>query len=299
MEMLAQPGMASMADLEPSKLRAASPSAAETSREPVAKVEDRSIPGPAGPISVRLYVPAGAGPFPGLVWLHGGGFVLGDLEMQDDICRSFANAVPCLVVSVDYRLAPEHRFPAAVEDTYAATRWSAENITSHGGDATRLVVAGESAGGNLAAVVALMARDRGYPAVCFQLLVNPLMNLASFDTASYEQFATGYLLTRRDMEWIRSQYIAVEDRPHPYVSPLLARDLTGLPPALVITSEFDVLRDEGEAYARRLQEAGVPATLWRYDGMLHGFMAAGGFFDRGREARARAATVLRNTLGTR
>jgi acetyl esterase len=275
---IAQPGGPTMADLEPAEVRdqlAAYALATAAPREPIANAEDRSVPGPAGPLTVRLYTPESVGPLPVLVWFHGGGFVAGDLEMQDDICRSLSNAGPCLVVSVEYRLAPEHRFPAGAEDAYAATLWTAENAAAIGGDATRIAVGGESAGGNLAAAVSLMARDRGFPALCYQLLVNACTSFVSFDTDSYDQFAVGYGLTRRDVEWVRSHYLAAEeDRRNPYASPLLADDLT-----------------------RRLQEAGVSAKIVRYHGMIHGFLAAAGIFEQGKEARAMAARALRDALG--
>lgn len=260
--------------------------------EPVAKVEDCLAPGPAGQIPVRIYTPQGSEAFPVLVDFHGGGFVLGSVEMDDPGCRMLANAAACIVVSVEYRLAPEHKFPAAVEDCYAATKWVAENISALGGDPTRIAVGGISAGGNLAAVVALMARDRGTPRLIYQLLMYPVTNFAS-DTPSMRENAEGYMLTRDGTARYRNLYLGSEaDRYDPYASPLRARDLRGLPAALVVTAEYDPLRDEGEAYAARMHEAGVSAVCTRYDGMLHGGLP----FDMGKEAMQEAAAALRSAL---
>ncbi len=260
--------------------------------EPIAAAENRKIPGPAGEIPVRIYTPAGAAPLPGLVYYHGGGWVLGDLETHDGVCRSLANAAGCVVVSVDYRLAPENKFPAAAEDCYAAARWVAENAASIGVDPRRIAVGGDSAGGNLTAVVALMARDRGTPSLVYQLLIYPVTD-TSLETASYRENADGYMLTRDGMRWFWGHYIGDDDRCNPYAAPLRAESLSGLPPALVITAEFDPLRDEGEAYARRLREAGVSAKLKRYDGMIHGFFGMGAFIDRAREAVGDAVAGLK------
>jgi acetyl esterase len=259
-------------------------------------VEDRQIPGPAGKIPVRVYTPLGAGPFPVLVYFHGGGFVLCNVDTHDGTCRSIAAGSGCVVVSVDYRLAPEHRFPAAAEDCYAATRWVAGNAGLIGGDATRIGVGGDSAGGNLAAVTALMCRDRGGPRLGFQLLVYPVID-AACDTPSFRENAEGYYLTASAMRWFWAHYLAEpHDGAHPYATPLRAPDLSGLPPALIITAEYDPLRDEGETYAKRLGAAGVPVTLSRYDGMIHGFFSMGMMLDRGREAMAEAAAALRSAL---
>lgn len=263
--------------------------------EPVAKVEDRPIPGPAGQITVRVYTPQGSKPFPVLVFFHGGGFAIGSIEGYDELCRALTNAAGCIMVSVDYRLAPEHKFPAAVDDCYAATKWVAENANAIGGDPTRIAVGGDSAGGNLAAVVALMARDRGTPPLVYQLLVYPCTNFAAFDTPSHRENAEGYFLTKDDMVWFMDLYLRSEaDAHNPYASPLRAQDLRGLPPALVITAEFDPLRDEGEAYAARLREAGVPVICTRYNGMIHGFVIMP--FDQMRKARQEVAAGLRSAF---
>jgi len=262
----------------------------------VAHVEDRKIPGPLGEIPVRIYAPEGRKPLPVLVYFHGGGWVIGDIETHDGTCRMIANGAGAVVVSVDYRLAPEHKFPAAAEDSYAATKWVAANAASIGGDPARVAVGGDSAGGNLSAVVALMARDRGGPRLVHQLLIYPVTD-ASFDQPSYRENADGYFLTRDSMLWFWNHYKASDaDRTNLYACPLQAKDLRGLPPALVITAEFDPLRDEGEAYAARLKEAGVAVKLSRYDGMIHGFFSMSLILDKGKAAVAEATQALRGAL---
>ena len=252
--------------------------------EPVGSVDNLAVPGPAGPIPIRVYTPEREGRLPVLVYFHGGGWVLGDLESHDAVCRGLTNAANCLVVSVDYRLAPEHKFPAATEDAYTAIQWVAENAARLSGDPNRIAVGGDSAGGNLSAVVALMARDRGGPPLVYQLLIYPVTD-SSFDTPSYHDNAQGYFLTLDSMRWFWNHYLRSEaDRENPYAAPLRAKDLHGLPPALVVTAEFDPLRDEGEAYAARLRAAGVPAELQRYDGMTHGFFSMGAMVDQARAA---------------
>jgi acetyl esterase len=266
--------------------------------EPVAVVYDRSIPGPAGDIPVRVYrpEPIGGAALPVIVFFHGGGWTICDLDTHDGTCRSLTNGVGAVVVSVDYRLAPEHKFPAAADDAYAATRWVSEHGDELGADADRLAVAGDSAGGNLAAAVPLMARDRGAPAIRFQLLVYPVTDF-SFDTDSYRENAQGYFLRRTSMEWYWRQYLSSDDDGvHPYASPLRVADATGLPPAMVVTAEFDPLRDEGEAYGRKLAEAGVPVDIRRYDGMFHGFFSMTAFLDGAKHATADAHAALREAL---
>jgi len=263
---------------------------------PLASVENRTIPGPAGAIPVRLYTPTGGGSLPLLVYFHGGGWVLGGLDTHDTPCRELAHGAGCAVLSVDYRLAPEHRFPAAADDCYAAVVWAAANASAIGIDAARIAVGGDSAGGNLTCVTALQARDKGGPALRFQLPVYPVTN-HSFDTPSYRENATGYLLDTDAMAWFWGHYLATErDGEHPYASPLRAADLGGLPPALVITAEFDPLRDEGEAYAKRLREAGVPTELRRYDGMIHGFFGMSAIMDKAKAAIADASAALRRAF---
>ena len=258
--------------------------------EPVAKVENRLIPGPAGDIPIRIYTPQGSGPFPVLVYFHGGGWVVCDLDTHDGLCRSFANQAGCLVVSVDYRLAPEHKFPAAPLDSYAATKWVAEHATTLNGDPTRIAIGGDSAGGNLTAVVTMMARERGGPSLIFQLMLCPGTDF-TMSTPSIDENATGYGLTKDDMIWFTNHYLNHEDEKRdPLASPLLATDFSGLPPALIITAEYDPIRDEGEQYGQRLQEAGVPATVSRYDGMIHGFI--GTPFEQGKQGMTECVTAL-------
>ena len=259
--------------------------------EPVSKVEDQMIPGPAGQIPIRIYTPHGSGPFPILLMFHGGGYVLGNIEINSGPCRSLTNAAGCIVVSTDYRLAPEHKFPAAVEDGYSVTKWVAENASAIDGDPARIAVGGESAGANLAAVVALMARDRGTPPLVYQLLLYPFTNYA-FDTLSYEECADGYLLTKQDMVWFWNYYLeSEEDGLNPYASPARAQDLRGLPPTMVVTAEFDPLRDEGETYATRLLDSGVHVACKRYEGMIHGFFSFP--LDQAKETAQELATGLR------
>ena len=264
--------------------------------ETVEKIENRTIPGPAGEIAVRIYTPAGDGPLPVLVYFHGGGFVICDLDSHDSICRALANGAGSVVISVDYRLAPESPFPAAPEDCYAATCWAAEQPASAGFDASRLAVGGDSAGGNLSAVVALMARDRSGPRIAHQLLIYPVTDCA-FDTASYEENAEGYLLSREMMRWFWKHYLEnPDDAANPVASPLRAENLEGLPAATVITAEFDPLRDEGEAFAVKLRAAGVPVEQTRYDGMFHGFFGMTDILDSAKEAVAYAGAALRKAL---
>jgi acetyl esterase len=262
--------------------------------EPVAHIENRTIPSPAGDIPVRIYTPTGDGPFPVLVFFHGGGWVICNLDTHDSYCRSLANGTPCIVVSVDYRLAPEHKFPAAPEDCYAATQWIAEHAAEFNGDPARLAIGGDSAGGNLTAVISQLARDRGGPALSFQLLIYPATDFTA-DTLSMKENAEGYFLTADDMAWFTNHYLnSEEEKRNPLASPLLAADLSNLPPALVITAEYDPLRDEGEIYGQKLKEAGVPVTITRYEGMIHGFV--GMPFDKGKQAMAEACAALRGAF---
>ena len=266
------------------------------SAEPVARIEERAAPGPGGPLRLRLYYPTEVRPLPVVVYFHGGGWVRGSLETHDNVCRGLANAAECLIASVDYRLAPEAKFPAPVEDAYAGTEWVARNAAELGADPTRLAVGGDSAGGNLAAAVCLMARERGGPPIGFQLLVYPVLDY-NFDTPSYRENAEGYVLYKADMEYYWRHYLADErDGSNPLASPLRAESLSGLPPALVITAELDPLRDEGEAYAARLEQAGVPVTCTRYDGMIHGFFGMGAVVDKGRQAIGQAGRALREAF---
>jgi len=262
---------------------------------PVASVEDRLVPGPAGELGLRVYTPEGSPPFPIVVWFHGGGWVVGTLDTYDPLCRALAAATPAVVVSVDYRLAPGHRWPAAVEDAYAATLWASRHAAELGGAQHRLAVAGDSAGGNLAAVVALGARDRGGPAIAFQLLVYPVLDAAG-DTGSWREFADGFHLTADGMRWYWDHYLGGADGLAPDASPLRAAFVGGLPPALVIGAESDILRDEGEAYAARLAEAGVDATASRHAGVVHGFVRWRAVTGAAEDALQEAAAALRSAL---
>jgi acetyl esterase len=262
----------------------------------IGKVEDRTIPGPAGTIPIRVYTPlATTGTLlPGLMFFHGGGFVIGDLETHDDLCRGLCNDSGCRVVSVDYRLAPEHPFPAAVEDCFAATQWIAAHASELGIDAGKIAVGGDSAGGNLAAVVAQLAKKDG-PKITFQLLIYPVTQLgAAEETGSMRDNAKGYFLERDGMDWFTRCYAPdAAHRNDPRLSPLLAKDVSGLPPAYVITAGFDPLRDEGKDYADKLDTAGVPVTYVNYPGMVHGFFSMRSFIPKAREAVAAAAAAVR------
>ncbi len=240
--------------------------------EPVGAVSDTSIPGPGGDIAVRIYRPVtDAAALPVVVYAHGGGFVFCDLDSHDGLCRNLANRIGAVMVSVDYRLAPEHPWPAAADDLYAAVRWINDNADALGIDAGRIVVGGDSAGGNLAAVTALMTRDRGGPELAGQLLLYPVI-AADFDTESYRAFGRGYYNPKPALQWYWDQYVpTVAERSHPYASPLGA-DLHGLPPAVVVIAGHDPLRDEGVAYADALETAGVSVTRLSYQGGVHGFL---------------------------
>lgn len=263
--------------------------------EPIADVRDLVIDA-LPPISARLYRPR-SGTLPLLVYFHGGGRVVGSVTISDPFCRALANASGCAVVSVEYRLAPEDRYPAAADDAYAATCWSADHASDLGIDVSRIAVGGSSAGGNLAAVVALMARERGGPALAFQLLHVPVTD-HDFETPSYRANATGYGLTRSGMRWFWDHYAPDQRlRDEPYASPLRAEDLSGLPPAHVVTAECDPLRDEGKAYATRLRESGVATTYVDYPGMVHGFTGLAVKIPLGRAAIDDMGAALRSALG--
>ena len=287
--------------LEPSTMREGYAALAATVPPgPPVAAEDRTIPAPHGEVPVRVYTPDGDGPFPVLLFLHGGGWTIGGLDTHDHPCRTLCHDASVLVVSVDYRLAPEHPFPAALDDAWAVLEWMAEHAAELGGRADRLAVGGDSGGGNLAAVLALMARDAGRPALAFQLLVYPAVDLRPDTIDRYPSLVengTGHALTLEHMEFFIGNY-----RPDPSlgedwrVSPLLAPDHRGLPPALVITAGYDPLRDEGQAYADRLSQAGVEVTLSLYPDTIHTMFQLAPFLDAGREALAEAAAALRESL---
>ena len=267
----------------------------EGDAEPVSKIEDRLISGSEAGVEIplRIYWPdqsaASESPKAALVFFHGGGWVLGNLDAYDHLCHAFANAGDCVVVSVDYRLAPEHRFPAAAEDSYSATVWTAQHADELGIDPKRIAVGGDSAGGNLAAVVSLMDRDRGSSAVAYQVLIYPITD-RNLETASYRENGEGYFLTKDRMAWFWDLYLNDDaDASNPYAAPMQAESLAGLPPAYVMTAEFDPLLSEGDAYADRLEAAGVPVDRELYDGQIHGFVRRIDLFDR--------ATVAINRIG--
>lgn len=261
----------------------------------VGQVEERSIDGPGGPLRLRIYTPAdGTAPRPLLVFYHGSGFVLCSLDTHDGICRNLCAGSGYVVVSVDYRLAPDAKFPAGSDDCLAATRWAATNAGALGTIPGFLVIGGDSAGGNMAAVTSLRCRDEAGPALAGQLLIYPVTDHYSVDYPSYTENAEGYGLSRPGMHWFWDHYLASPDQgANPLASPMRAPDLAGLPPALVLTAEFDPLRDEGEAYGARLAEAGVTARTVRLDGVNHGFLALTGWVAKADVAMAMAVEWLK------
>ena len=265
--------------------------------EEVTRVDDRLIPGDGNDVPVRVYTPGDAvgGSAPLLLWLHGGGWVIGDLDTSDATARALANRSGAVTVSVDYRLAPEHPAPAALEDCLAALTWCVENAEVLGVDASRVAVGGDSAGGNLAACLCQRVRDEFGPDIDFQLLVYPVTD-CTLSSPSIEENAEGYFLTKGTLEWFVAHYVGDGDLKAASVSPLYAESLAGLPPALVITAELDPLRDEGEAYASGLREAGVAVEHLRYDGQIHGFVGLAGVLDDGRHALDCAGAALRAAL---
>jgi acetyl esterase len=266
---------------------------------PVHSEVDRTIPGPAGEIPVRVLTPGTGGPYPLLVWFHGGGWVLGGLDGGIHSLRLLANVAECVIVSVDYRLAPEHRFPAALDDCLAATSWAAEHAAELNADPARIAVGGDSAGGTLAAVVAQQARDAGGPELAFQLLVYPVTD-CDLDRPSYRANGEGYLLTREWMRWFWEQYMGSDgDWADPRASPMRAASLDGLPPAHVVVAEFDPLLDEGVAYARALEAAGADVTLVQASGQLHGFWGTLGIIDEAERAVAEAARSMTRAFQAR
>ena len=262
---------------------------------PVAHVENRVLPGPAGDIAVRLYMPEGTGSFPILLHFHGGGWVAGNLDTHDMGCRLFCREVNCLVLAVDYRRPPEHKFPAGLEDCYAATCWMATHATEFQANPNQIAVVGDSGGGNFAAAIALMSRERGGPALLFQLLIVPVMDFR-LTTPSWRNY-DGYLMLKEEFLIGRDFYLnSEEEQWHPYAAPSLAPDLHGLPPTLIITAECDPVRDAGEHYGRRLQQAGVPVIISRYDGMAHNFMALRALVPQAQQAFDQAVQALRTAF---
>jgi len=267
---------------------------------PVGSVGDGRIDGPEGmkTIPVRIYRPLGApqGQLPIMVYFHGGGFVLCDLDSHDSCCRRLANGVGAVVVSVDYRLAPENPFPAAVDDAWAAVQWVSMNAVELGGDPNRLVVAGDSAGGNLAAVVAMMARDHGGPDIVFQLLIYPVLDQRRKSSATSEYSASGSALSGEHMRWFTEQYLGSDGDPSDVLASPILGDLTGLPPAHIVTGECDPLRAEDEQYAELLRAAGVPVTITNYDNMFHGFFNLSDHLPIARRASDDVCEILKGAL---
>ncbi|MSQ29686.1 MAG: alpha/beta hydrolase [Dehalococcoidia bacterium] len=291
-EASAAPPMTSLTPAEARAARALPPPGPE-----VARVMDMQVFGPEGPIPIRLYYPSDAANLPVLVWFHGGGWVLGSVDGDDATARRLCVGASAIVISVDYRLAPEHPYPAAVDDAYAAAVWAWQNAARYGGDQTRIAIGGVSAGANLAAAVTLLSRDRGGTSLRHQLLVVPVTD-HRMQTPSYIENAEGYILSKPVMSWFYDHYApAGINRAQASISPLLAKSHAGLPPADIHVAEFDPLRDEGEAYAAALEAAGVPVTLTRHAGQIHTFFTNAHLFPRGLDAVAVAAERLRVALG--
>ncbi len=265
---------------------------------PIGKTENLNVPGPGGPVPVRIYSPVSAGsePLPALVYYHGGGFVIGDLDTHDGLCRMFANEAGCRVVAVHYRLAPEHRFPAAAEDAYAALVWAEANASNLGIDANSIAVGGDSAGGNLAAVVAQMAKEKGGPKLDLQLLLFPVTQIGG-ETSSLNEFAVGYFLEKKGLDWFYKHYAGTApDKNDPRLSPLRAKDLSGLPPAYIVLGGFDPLHDEGQQYADKLRAAGVKVTVSDYPDMVHCFFYLQTVLPQALEAVKKASAALKRAF---
>ena len=264
----------------------------------IASVVNRDMQGPAGSLPLRIYTPVGQGPFPLMVFFHGSGFVVCSLDTHDLMCRNLCAGAGCVVVSVDYRLAPEHEFPAAPDDCLAATRWVAANASALGGDVSKLMVAGDSAGGNLATVTALRIRDEGGPKLIGQMLIYPVTDYYQPGSPSMTENAEGYGLTRAGMIWFWNHYVrSPADGVHPHASPLRAATLAGLPPALVFTAEYDPLRDEAETYARAMRRVGVTVEMKRWPGVNHGFFSLAGIVDKSTAAQDEACVWARSIFG--
>ncbi len=261
----------------------------------VGSVSDITIPVDGAEIAARVYTPESTGPHPVVMFFHGGGWVICNLDTHDNVCRPICRDADAIVVSVDYRMAPEHRFPTAANDCFAATRWVADNAASLGGDAHRLAVCGDSAGGNLSAVVSQMARDAGGPEISFAALIYPAVDMTDHGGSMIEN-ATGYFLEMATMEWFTNHYVSPDDYSNPLASPLLNPNLAGLPPCFIATCEYDPLRDQGEAYGAALRANGVAAENKRYDGLIHAAVNMTGVLDGGRALVADVSARLRDAL---
>ncbi|WP_110928542.1 alpha/beta hydrolase [Bacillus massiliglaciei] len=266
-------------------------------KEPVKETEDRILQLGGRNIPVRIYRPEGSGEMPALVYYHGGGWVTGSIDSHDPICRVIANTAECAVISVDYRLAPEHPFPAAVHDAYDSLLWIYREAGRLGIDKKRIAVGGDSAGGNLAAVACIMAKERKTPEILHQLLIYPSTGYTE-EPPSMKENAQGYLLTKETMKWFRKHYFThQEDERNPYASPILYPKLSGLPPATIITAEYDPLRDVGKAYGEKLKNHGVPVTYLNYPDLIHGFASFIGFVPAALTALEEGAKELKQALG--
>jgi acetyl esterase len=261
------------------------------------RVDNISIAGKGSNIPIRIYSPRGKGPYPVLVYFHGGGWVFGTLDEADHICNAFSNEIPAIVVSVDYRLSPEYKCPIAIEDGYDALLWTEKTIRNHKGNANYIAVVGESAGANIATVISQISRDKKGPKIAYQLLICPVTNLTSFDSDSYTKFGNGIWLSKKNMEYYTDQYLQNRIQAgDPYISPLLTYNLKNLPSAHIITAEFDVLRDDGEEYAKRLSEAGNVVTHKRYSGMIHSFIILNKVINRANDAIDDCISLLQTNL---
>jgi acetyl esterase len=297
-QMAGAPGLTEM-PLDAARSMIAGMNAAAGEPEPVHSVEDRVIPGPeSNPIPLRVYRTSDDDALPVVVFVHGGGFTMGDLDSHDSLCRALANASECVLVAVDYRLAPEHRFPAGIDDTYAATCWVHEHAAELGGDPARLAIGGDSGGGTFATTICGMARERGGPPIGFQFLINPGGMDFDYTRPSCIENSSGYFISLDDVRWIESQYFASpDDKERDWrAAPGLAPDLSGLPPAIVLTAEYDPVRDQGRAYVERLRDAGVPVQHTEYPGVLHGWVNMFGVIDAGRKGLDETANAIRTAL---
>ncbi|MGZ0131998.1 alpha/beta hydrolase [Priestia megaterium] len=287
----------SLEDVTPLQLREMEKMSLTPSKEAVKKVYNEEIQLNERTLTIRVYEPEGTGPFPALVYYHGGGWVLGSLDTHDSICRSYANKTNCIVVSVDYRLAPESKFPAAVNDAYDALDWISAHASQLNINSNKIAVGGDSAGGNLAAIVSILAKQRQGPSIVHQLLIYPSVGFKNQHPASMKENAEGYLLSKDLMDWFRLQYLNnKEEEQHPYNAPVLLEDLSSLPSATIITAQYDPLRDSGKDYADALKNHGVPVTYENYETMIHGFLGFHEFVPLAQQAINKSAAQLRQVF---